>query len=155
MKRGYLKLRHKLASALYEVQYLRWRLDPRKQQPFGWRQRDSAVQVESRFDWHHEVPHAEGGSDEWPNLTPMLRAEHREQTRGDIARIAKNKRVQRKHEAHRAKLKQPSFEERLQAQADETAAAAWNYFNSGKSWTGRRPLKRRWPSRPFPKRHKK
>lgn len=128
MKRNYIPLRVKLAAALYEVQRLRWSIDPSREQPFAWRQRDSAAGVGSRFDWHHEVPHAEGGSDEWPNLTPRLREEHREQTRQDIARIAKNKRIRRRWQAHKEAM-------------DWIAPIP-----------GPPPLKRRWPSRPFPKR---
>ena len=66
----------------------------------------TAKEVISEIDFDHDpVPHAEGGSDEHHNLTPRLRADHRRKTaEEDIPRIAKNKRIARKHALHKAKM---------------------------------------------------
>lgn len=54
-----------------------------------------AKDVIEMFDFDHVILHALGGSDEWHNLTPMLRPEHREKSRRDTAIVAKVKRVAR------------------------------------------------------------
>lgn len=62
--------------------------------------------VAKRFDFDHwPVAHALGGSTHPSNLTPRLRAEHREKTaRKDIPAIAKVKRLSAAHEASRARM---------------------------------------------------
>src|SRR5215813_9097856 len=58
------------------------------------RARKAPVQaILSRFDWHHIQLHAWGGGDAWWNLHPMLREEHKTQTKKDIAAHAKSNRI--------------------------------------------------------------
>jgi hypothetical protein len=49
------------------------------------------------FDQDHVILHALGGTDDWWNITPRLRAEHREKSRRDTAVVAKVKRIARKN----------------------------------------------------------
>lgn len=64
----------------------------------------TAAQVLSLFDWDHDILHALGGCDEFWNLTPRFRPQHREKSRGDTSRVAKTKRVADKHSQHLARL---------------------------------------------------
>ena len=56
------------------------------------------------FDFDHIQLHSLGGSDEWWNLQPLLRAEHRLKSRGDTTIAAKVKRVSRKELEHKQKM---------------------------------------------------
>jgi hypothetical protein len=62
--------------------------------------------VASRFEFDHwPVPVANGGSNHASNLTPRIKAEHREKTaKRDIPIIAKGKRISKAQEAFRARL---------------------------------------------------
>lgn len=51
------------------------------------------------FEWDHAVLHALGGSDEWQNLTPMLKGAHREKSRTDTSKVAKVRRIDDKWRA--------------------------------------------------------
>lgn len=66
--------------------------------------RVGAADVIALFDFDHVVLHALGGTDEWHNLTPMLRAPHREKSRRDTSIVAKTRRVCRAHEEFRARM---------------------------------------------------
>lgn len=81
------------------------------------------------FD-HDPVPHAEGGTDDFWNLTPSLIVPHREKTaKIDTPGIAKRKRVSKAHQEFVVRLLTPRSE---------------------------RPAKvSRWGSRPFQKREKR
>lgn len=85
-KRGHISLKTKLAAAL-ACQL------PQKQRDL-WRGSEvSAEFVLAQFEWDHIVLHAHSGSDDWHNLTPLLRAVHREKSRRDTAIAAKVKRL--------------------------------------------------------------
>jgi len=65
----------------------------------------SAKEITSRFDFDHAVHVAIKGSNHPTNLTPRLRAEHREKTaRVDVPQIAKTKRITKEHEAFQSRL---------------------------------------------------
>ena len=55
----------------------------------NWKEDD----VLSMFEWDHIVLHSWGGGDEWFNLHPMLKADHRAKSRLDTKRAAKVKRL--------------------------------------------------------------
>ena len=52
-----------------------------------------AAEVIRCFERHHITLHAFGGADKWWNLHPMLKAEHRERSRGDTSIAFKAKRL--------------------------------------------------------------
>ena len=59
----------------------------------------------SLYEFHHVKRRAEGGENEFHNLEPMLRVEHRKRTREvDVPNIAKNKRLRRKHQEHLVRM---------------------------------------------------
>lgn len=59
----------------------------------------------SLYHFDHGHRHAEGGSDEFWNLTPRLIPPHREKTRTiDMPAIAKGKRIRRANEDHARRL---------------------------------------------------
>jgi hypothetical protein len=61
--------------------------------------------INSLYQFHHNIRHAEDGGDHFSNLEPMLIAPHRERTRKvDIPAIAKGKRLTLKHEEFRRRL---------------------------------------------------
>lgn len=53
-----------------------------------------AQDVISRFEFHHIIFHAIEPINEWWNLEPMFREDHRKRTQEDIAVIAKTKRIE-------------------------------------------------------------
>lgn len=104
-KRKRISDRMKLAAAL--LHYRRGAADGFERViPYEDGKQMSADQIISLFHWDHDpVPYAEGGPDEPWNLTPRLINAHREKTRKrDVPRIAKNKRIKRKHDRHVERL---------------------------------------------------
>lgn len=69
--------------------------------------RVGAADVIALFDFDHVVLHALGGTDEWHNLTPMLRAPHREKSRRDTSIVAKTRRLSRAHQEFVSKMLKP------------------------------------------------
>jgi hypothetical protein len=63
-----------------------------------------AKQVIALFQFDHAILHARGGSDRWHNLTPLLKAPHREKSRRDTSIVAKVKRLRRKEREHEERL---------------------------------------------------
>jgi hypothetical protein len=57
------------------------------------RERTRAKVIVGMFDFHHVVPHSLGGRDRWYNLTPMLRSEHRAETKQTVKTVAKVRRI--------------------------------------------------------------
>lgn len=98
MKRSHISLKDKLAAAL--LQHVRW--DEHECQfvpviPYLVSKTMTADQIIARFELHHNIRHAEGGTDDPWNLTWMPTAEHRERTaKIDIPQIAKGKRIRRR-----------------------------------------------------------
>ena len=76
--------------------------------PYEHAKQMTAEQFLSLYEWdHYPIPRAEGGSDHFTNLVPLLRSDHRKKTaKLDVPRIAKNKRVGSKHQAHLERMKQ-------------------------------------------------
>ena len=69
------------------------------------RQRKLPAQaIISFFEMDHNVLHSLGGSDEWWNLTPMIKPEHRAKSRGDTSIAAKVKRVSSAHDEHKRRM---------------------------------------------------
>ena len=64
----------------------------------------SAEEICAAFDFDHIRYHACGGGLEPTNLTPMLREEHKEKSRGDQTKIKKAMRLEKAQEAFRASL---------------------------------------------------
>lgn len=95
-----ISLREKLAAALSM-------LLPQEDRDALRAAKASAAKVIGLFQFDHVVLHAIGGSDDWPNLTPMLIAPHREKSRRDTSIVAKVKRVSREHEDFRARMLRP------------------------------------------------
>jgi hypothetical protein len=66
----------------------------------------TSEQIVSLYEFDHfPIPRAEGGPDEPWNIVPLLRATHRAKTVLDVARIAKNKRIAARHQAHAARMR--------------------------------------------------
>lgn len=65
----------------------------------------TAAQFLSLYEFHHGIRHAEDGASEFWNLTPMLRAAHRDRTAAiDVPEIAHNKRVRHGKDRHDARM---------------------------------------------------
>lgn len=61
----------------------------------------TAEQFISLYQWHHNVRHAEGGSDDYWNLEPMLIAAHRERTaKVDVPEMTRNDHARSTHQEH-------------------------------------------------------
>ena len=92
MKRKPPNLREKLAATL--LMMVRPGKDGTMQPviPFAEAKKMTAREIIGAFDFDHDVYVAIGGGNHPSNLTPRLRAEHREKTKRDLANIAKVKR---------------------------------------------------------------
>ncbi len=95
--RHYVSLREKLAAALSMLLPADVRDDLRER-------RVPAKTVIGLFDLDHVVFHAWGGPDRWWNLTPLLRAAHREKSRRDKSAIAKSDRIAKEHQDFRRRI---------------------------------------------------
>lgn len=95
--RKYVSLREKLAAALSM-------LLPQEQRDELRDRKAPAKSVISLFDQDHVILHALGGEDRWWNLTPMLRAAHREKARRDTSIVAKHDRVTESEREHMAAM---------------------------------------------------
>lgn len=52
------------------------------------------------IEWDHRIPLGLGGDDDFRNLQPLLKADHRIKTKSDVAKIAKSKRLRKAQMAH-------------------------------------------------------
>ncbi len=98
-KRKHISLTEKLAAALV--------MHPSVPEDVRNLLREKMIPAEyilAQFEWDHNILHSLGGSDEWWNLTPMLKREHRIKSRRDTSIAAKVKRVSRKHSEHIQKM---------------------------------------------------
>jgi hypothetical protein len=84
--RKYISLRERLAAALSLLLPQEQRDDLRARQV-------PAKTVIALFEPDHNVLHALGGKDRWWNLTPLLKAPHREKSRRDTSIVAKVRRL--------------------------------------------------------------
>ena len=98
--RKYVRLRERLAAA-YAM------LLPQQQRDDLRTRKVPAKTVLALFTDDHNELHALGGSDRWFNLTPMLRAPHKEKSRRDTSIVAKVDRLSAAHEEHRRKMLAP------------------------------------------------
>ena len=90
-----MNLTTKLASALLALRDV----------PYGHAKLMTAEELIAHYEFDHKIRKAEGGVDEFWNITPRLKAEHREKTHKiDIPEIAKNKRRASKHQDHMARM---------------------------------------------------
>ncbi len=102
-----------------------------------------AITYLRRFDWDHVVPHAHYGDIHFTNLTPMLRPDHRRKTaKVDVPRIAKSKRIARKQAAHQSRMAEKLLPVEVRGEMADGPEP-------------RKPYKRAWPKRPFPRRTKR
>ncbi len=85
-KRDYIRKDEKLAAALAC-------LLPQEQGDDLRARKVSAAEVIARFEIHHIIFHAIGGTDAWWNLDPKIRAIHREKSRRDTSIVAKVRRL--------------------------------------------------------------
>ncbi len=98
MKRKPINKETKIAAALWALSDLR---DWAPFVPYPDAKQMTATQYLSLWEWHHVIPVSEGGDNHFTNLEPISRAAHKERTKTiDVPRIAKNKRVSAKHQAH-------------------------------------------------------
>lgn len=95
--RKYIPLREQLAAALSM-------LLPQAQRDELRAAKVPAQRVISLFSPDHGILHAMGGADVWWNLTPMLRAPHKDKSRRDTSIVAKVKRVSAAHEDFRRRV---------------------------------------------------
>jgi hypothetical protein len=116
---------------------------------------------------HHPVRKADGGEDVHYNLQPMLRADHKVETKKGAADMAKERKVRRAtfEHVHRMALKAGAeyASKKLEGTpASGTPEEMLESFRVVESWpeSKRRSVarslhpKRCWPSRPFPRRVK-
>jgi hypothetical protein len=99
--RKYINLREQLAAALSM-------LLPAEQRDELRAAKVPAKTVIALFSPDHNILHAHDGSDRWWNLTPMLRAPHKEKSRRDTAIVAKVDRLAEQHAQFRRKLLKPN-----------------------------------------------
>lgn len=100
-KRKAIKSKDKLASALAM-------LLPQSERDRMRRGQLRAEYILSLFEFHHIVFHAHGGSDDWWNLHPMDKDEHRARSKGlrsDTSVVAKVKRLRQSPQAVAGKPK--------------------------------------------------
>lgn len=111
--------------------------------PYEDAKRMSADQIISLFHFDHGVLHAIEAVDEPWNLTPRVIPEHREKTKSDVTKIAKSKRIQKKHAEHRARVRPPGacVEDEQESTRNGTLARPRSNWPKG----------RKIQSRPFPK----
>ena len=104
MERKHISDRKKLAAALAELGYALEQLrnirgvGPRGI-PYVHAMQMTPNQFISLWEWHHNKFHSWAGDedpDHFSNLTPLLIKDHAEQTKKDLAVMAKSKRIQRK-----------------------------------------------------------
>lgn len=106
MKRKPLSLTRKLAATLLQmVRYDDHQAEFVRVIPYSEAKTLTDAQIIARFHFDHNIAHADGGSDEAWNLTPMPVADHRRKTAlVDVPRIAKGKRISKAHDEFRRRL---------------------------------------------------
>lgn len=131
-RRDHVTLETKLASALLALGHV----------PFSHATMMTAKQIISLYNFDHNIPHAEGGSDEFWNLTPLGIMAHRKKTcEQDVPRIAKNKRIASNTAIHEAAMA---------SKRGDYVAAAQILASAPKPPRTKKKI----PSRPFPKGHR-
>lgn len=106
-QRKAIPLKTKLASALLQMRTPNENGELVPIIPYEDAKRMTSDQIIGLFQFDHGVLHAiEAVNEPW-NLTPRVIPEHREKTKSDVSKIAKSKRISRKHQEHLARLRQP------------------------------------------------
>ncbi len=136
MKRRKPNLTTKLAACLAELQWLRG--DPI---PFGQLKMMSADDLCSLYHFDHAELHILTSNDHFTNLTPRLIRPHREKTKRDVKDLAHGRKAARAHVAHNAKMAEKMLPVDVRGGMDGGEPP-------------RAQPKKKWPSRPFPKRPK-
>jgi len=86
IKRKHISLKTKVASALLALNHI----------PYEDSKLMSADEICACYEFDHGVLHALGGEDAPWNLTPRLKAPHREKSKKDTAIVAKARRIDKK-----------------------------------------------------------
>lgn len=99
-KRRALSMTERAATALLQIK----RGDGSWLIPDPLRSTGTADQIVRSVDWDHRHPHAQGGTNDPQNMQPLLKDEHQAKTKRDVAKIARDKRLTKKHEEARRKM---------------------------------------------------
>lgn len=86
-KRDYIPMRERLAAALALAL-------PQELRDLYREKKVPAAVILAQFEFDHVALHAQGGSDAWHNLDPLLKPAHREKSRRDTSIVAKGKRIE-------------------------------------------------------------
>jgi hypothetical protein len=137
-KRKHISLTTKLAAALAC-------LLPQDVRDFMRGARISPEAVISKFNFDHIVLHALPfmGSDEWWNLDPKLADIHKEKSAKDTSRIAKVRRLSKRHEEFRKQLLAPT----TKFGAARSGPASQGAAGQGLARHGKARKYSRWPKR--------
>jgi hypothetical protein len=145
MKRPHINLTTKLAAALLTIVRPDEHGELRRVISHADAQNMTAVQIISVFVWDHDPIRHEAGGPALPwNLTPRPIIEHRRKSaKIDAPAIAKGKRLRTEQEAFRRRL------------LEKSGQIPVDVRGSRDDGHERKPPKRAWPSRPFPKKPKR
>lgn len=155
-RRPHISKDTKIASLLLEVWSLRGQGIPYREAKLL-----TAAQICSLAEWHHVTPHAMGGDVSPVNLTAMPILDHRRRTREiDVPAIAKSKRTARKHAQHLTAMAAKingHIDSRGMLPVDVRGGMGGGSPELTDLTPARREAdkKRKWPSRPFPKRERR
>jgi hypothetical protein len=98
-KRRALNKTERLAAALLEIKRGDEWLIPEPIRSSG-----DAAAICACVQWDHRHPHAQGGTNDPQNMQPLLKDEHQAKTKRDVAKIARDKRLTKKHEEARRQM---------------------------------------------------
>lgn len=98
-KRRTLNKTERLAAALLEIKRGDEWLIPEPIRSSG-----DAEAICACVQWDHRHPHAQGGTNDPQNMQPLLKDEHQAKTKRDVAKIARDKRLTKKHEEARRQM---------------------------------------------------
>jgi hypothetical protein len=98
-KRRALNKTERLAAALLEIRRGDEWLIPEPIRSSG-----DAAAICACVQWDHRHPHAQGGTNDPQNMQPLLKDEHQAKTKRDVAKIARDKRLTKKHEEARRQM---------------------------------------------------
>lgn len=103
-KRRKLSKREKYAAVILQLK----RGDGRPFVDREWAKKKTTEEIITAFEkmvqWDHAVPLRGGGTNHPTNIDPLPPDEHAEKTKVDVSRMAKGRRLSKKHEEHRKRL---------------------------------------------------
>lgn len=99
-KRRALSMTQRAATALLQIKRGdgSWLI----QEPL--RSTGTAEEIVRSVEFDHKHPHAQGGTNDPQNMQPLLKDEHQAKTKRDVAKIARDKRLTKKHEEARRQM---------------------------------------------------